>query len=109
MAIQINRILDEVRLLGCSDLHFTTGIAPVVRLNGTLRTMRSQYPEMDEEEILSIVNQMTTEAQARSVAAHKDTDFIHNKKWLPSPCKYLLSAWLYCYRNTFAPKRYSNT
>jgi len=75
MAIQINRILDEVRLLGCSDLHFTTGIAPVVRLNGTLRTMRSQYPEMDEEEILSIVNQMTTEAQARSVAAHKDTDF----------------------------------
>ena len=49
MSIEINRILDEVRLLGCSDLHFTNGIAPVVRLNGTLRTMRSQYPEMDEE------------------------------------------------------------
>lgn len=75
MAIEINRILDEVRLLGCSDLHFTNGIAPVVRLNGTLRTMRSQYPEMDEEEILNIVNQMTNEPQARSVAAHKDTDF----------------------------------
>ena len=75
MAIQINRILDEVRLLGCSDLHFTAGIAPVVRLNGQLRTMRTQYPEMDEEEILNIVNQMTNEAQAKSVAAHKDTDF----------------------------------
>ena len=75
MAIEINRILDEVRLLGCSDLHFTNGIAPVVRLNGTLRTMRSQYPEMDEEEILNIVNQMTNEAQARSVASHHDTDF----------------------------------
>lgn len=75
MAIEINRILDEVRLLGCSDLHFTSGIAPVVRLNGTLRTMRSQYPEMDEEEILSIVNQMTNEAQARSIAQHRDTDF----------------------------------
>ncbi len=75
MAIQINRILDEVRLLGCSDLHFTTGIAPVVRLNGQLRTMRTQYPEMDEEEILNIVNQMTNEAQAKSVASHKDTDF----------------------------------
>ena len=48
--INIHRILDEVRLLGCSDLHFTNAIAPVVRLNGTLRTMRSQYPEMDEEE-----------------------------------------------------------
>ena len=75
MAIQINRILDEVRLLGCSDLHFTAGIAPVVRLNGQLRTMRTQYPEMDEEEILNIVNQMTNEAQAKSVASHKDTDF----------------------------------
>lgn len=30
--IEIHRILDEVRLLGCSDLHFTDRIAPVVRL-----------------------------------------------------------------------------
>jgi len=75
MAIEINRILDEVRLLGCSDLHFTNGIAPVVRLNGMLRTMRSQYPEMDEEEILNIVNQMTNDAQQTSVNNHHDTDF----------------------------------
>ncbi|MCR5599286.1 MAG: type IV pilus twitching motility protein PilT [Ruminococcus sp.] len=75
MAIEIHRILDEVRLLGCSDLHFTDRIAPVVRLNGTLRTMRSQYPEMDEEEILNIVHQMTNDAQQTSVNNHKDTDF----------------------------------
>jgi twitching motility protein PilT len=75
MAIEINRILDEVRLLGCSDLHFTDRIAPVVRLNGTLRTMRSQYPEMDEEEILNIVHQMTNDAQQTSVNNHHDTDF----------------------------------
>jgi twitching motility protein PilT len=73
--IEINRILDEVRLLGCSDLHFTDRIAPVVRLNGTLRTMRSQYPEMDEEEILNIVHQMTNDAQQTSVNNHHDTDF----------------------------------
>ncbi|MBR6394521.1 MAG: type IV pilus twitching motility protein PilT [Ruminococcus sp.] len=73
--IEINRILDEVRLLGCSDLHFTDRIAPVVRLNGTLRTMRSQYPEMDEEEILDIIHQMTNDAQQTSVNQHKDTDF----------------------------------
>ncbi len=75
MAIEINRILDEVRLLGCSDLHFTYGIAPVVRLNGSLRTMRSQYPEMDEEEILSIVSQMTNDTQQTQVNRHIDTDF----------------------------------
>jgi len=73
--IEINRILDEVRLLGCSDLHFTYGIAPVVRLNGALRTMRSQYPEMDEEEILDIVHQMTNDVQQTSVNKHIDTDF----------------------------------
>ena len=39
MAILINKILDEVRVLGCSDLHFTNGINPVVRLNGQLRKM----------------------------------------------------------------------
>lgn len=73
--IDIHRILDEVRLLGCSDLHFTDRIAPVVRLNGMLRTMRSQYPEMDEEEILDIVQQMTNDAQQTSVNNHHDTDF----------------------------------
>ena len=78
--INIHRILDEVRLLGCSDLHFTNAIAPVVRLNGTLRTMRSQYPEMDEEEILDIINQMTNDAQQTSVNQHHDTDFSFQTK-----------------------------
>ena len=78
--INIHKILDEVRLLGCSDLHFTNAIAPVVRLNGTLRTMRSQYPEMDEEEILDIVNQMTNEAQQTSINNHHDTDFSFQTK-----------------------------
>ena len=78
--INIHRILDEVRLLGCSDLHFTNAIAPVVRLNGTLRTMRSQYPEMDEEEILDIVNQMTNEAQQTQINNHIDTDFSFQTK-----------------------------
>ena len=78
--INIHRILDEVRLLGCSDLHFTNAIAPVVRLNGTLRTMRSQYPEMDEEEILDIINQMTNEAQQTQINNHIDTDFSFQTK-----------------------------
>ena len=50
MNIEINRILNEARAIGCSDLHFTYGINPIVRLNGALRKM-TKYPEMDEEEI----------------------------------------------------------
>ena len=47
MAIEINRILNEARAIGCSDLHFTYGIHPIVRLNGALRKM-TRYEEMDE-------------------------------------------------------------
>ncbi len=72
--ININRILDEARVLGCSDLHFTYGITPIVRLNGALRKM-SKYPEMDEEETLAIVDQMTNDSQRASVRQHIDTDF----------------------------------
>lgn len=74
MNIEINRILNEARVIGCSDLHFTYGITPIVRLNGSLRKM-SKYPEMDEETIMDIANQMTNESQMASIRMHKDTDF----------------------------------
>lgn len=38
MAIDINKILDEARALGCSDLHFTVGIPPIVRQGGNLKS-----------------------------------------------------------------------
>ena len=75
----INLMLDQVRTLGCSDLHFTTKITPVVRLNGALRKL-SGYPEMTEEMILDIVDQMTTEKQRESVRKHIDTDFSYTTK-----------------------------
>ncbi len=74
MRIEINRILNEARVIGCSDLHFTYGIPPIVRLNGALRKM-SKYEEMDEETIMDIANQMTNEMQMNSIRMHKDTDF----------------------------------
>ncbi|MDE7094515.1 MAG: type IV pilus twitching motility protein PilT [Oscillospiraceae bacterium] len=67
-------MLNEARAIGCSDLHFTFGINPIVRLNGALRKM-TKYPELDEEEVMSIVNQMTNDWQMASVRQHKDTDF----------------------------------
>ncbi len=74
MSIEINRILNEARVIGCSDLHFTYGIPPIVRLNGALRKM-SKYAELDEETIMDIANQMTNEMQMSSIRMHKDTDF----------------------------------
>ena len=45
--MDINRILDEARNLGCSDLHFTAGLPPVVRLHGSIRKL-SGYPDCTE-------------------------------------------------------------
>ena len=41
--LNIDKILDEARVLGCSDVHFTANIAPIVRLHGSLRKL-SSYP-----------------------------------------------------------------
>ena len=72
--IVVNDILNAVRSLGCSDLHFTYGICPVVRLHGQLRKM-SSYPEMTDEMIAEIVEQMTNEMQRANVRKRIDTDF----------------------------------
>ncbi|MBQ8827005.1 MAG: hypothetical protein IJ007_07925, partial [Oscillospiraceae bacterium] len=54
--ISIDKILDEARVLGCSDVHFTVKISPVVRLHGSLRKL-SSYPEMSEAGVMKIVEQ----------------------------------------------------
>ncbi|MGN0607559.1 MAG: type IV pilus twitching motility protein PilT [Oscillospiraceae bacterium] len=77
--INIDRMLDEVRVLGCSDLHFTVDIAPVVRLHGALRKL-SAYSLMTEEQIVDIAEQMVPEELKKNVYAHKDTDFSYTTK-----------------------------
>lgn len=72
--ININKILDEARALGCSDLHFTTEIPPIVRLHGSLKQM-SGYPVLTNDVIMDVMKQMTNDAQKASIAQNIDTDF----------------------------------
>ena len=72
--ISIDKILDEARVLGCSDVHFTTKISPVVRLHGSLRKL-SSYPEMTEAGIMKIVEQMTSGRNLENIKNKVDTDF----------------------------------
>lgn len=72
--LNINAVLDQVRKMGCSDLHFTVGVPPIVRLDGQLRRMGS-IGDMDNEQIVEIMNQMVNDNQRKSVLAHRDTDF----------------------------------
>ena len=79
VVININKILDEARVLGCSDVHFTTKIAPVVRLHDSLRRLAS-YPEMTEAAIMKIVEQMTNGRQLENIKNKVDTDFSYVTK-----------------------------
>ncbi|MGN0587265.1 MAG: type IV pili twitching motility protein PilT, partial [Oscillospiraceae bacterium] len=72
--ISIDKILDEARVLGCSDVHFTADITPVVRLHGSLRKL-SSYPEMTEAGIMKIVEQMTSGRNLENIKNKVDTDF----------------------------------
>jgi twitching motility protein PilT len=77
--LSIDKILDEARVLGCSDVHFTTKIAPIVRLNGSLRKL-SSYPDMTEGAIMKIVEQMTGGRNLENIKNKVDTDFSYVTK-----------------------------
>lgn len=72
--MDINRILDEARDLGCSDLHFTAGLPPIVRLHGSLRKL-SGYPDCTEPIIVNIINQITSIKHKNQISKGLDTDF----------------------------------
>ena len=72
--IDINKMLDEARVLGCSDLHFTVGIPPIVRQNGELRKLGT-YTELTEYDILSVCEVITNDRQKKSIKEQNDTDF----------------------------------
>ena len=79
VVINIDKILDEARVLGCSDVHFTTKISPIVRLHGTLRKL-SSYPEMTDGAIMKIVEQMTGGRNIENIKNRIDTDFSYVTK-----------------------------
>ena len=72
--MDINRILDEARDLGCSDLHFTAGLPPVVRLHGAIRKL-SGYPDCTEPLIVNVINQITSIKHKSQISKGLDTDF----------------------------------
>lgn len=74
--LDVNEILDEARLVKASDLHFTVGLPPIVRLNGDIKKF-SKYPDMTEPLIVGIINQITTVKQKQAIQQGHDVDFAY--------------------------------
>lgn len=72
--IDINQILDEARALGCSDLHFTAGLPPIVRLHGSIKKL-SGYPDCTEPIIVGVINQITSIKHKQIIQKGQDADF----------------------------------
>ena len=74
MSIDVNEILDEARMIKASDVHFTVGLPPIVRVNGDIKKF-AKYPDMTEPLIVSIINQITTVKHKQTIQQGNDADF----------------------------------
>lgn len=72
--ILINDILDEARELEASDVHFTAGLPPMVRLHGSISKL-SGYPDCTEPIIVNVINQITSKKHKQIIAGGEDADF----------------------------------
>ena len=72
--VYINDILDESREMGCSDLHFTAGLPPMVRLHGSIMKLPG-YPDCTEPIIVNVINQITTLKHKQIIQRGEDADF----------------------------------
>jgi len=72
--VMINNILEEARELGASDLHFTAGLPPMIRLHGRIAKLPG-YPDSTEPIIVSVINQITTLKHKQIIQRGEDADF----------------------------------
>lgn len=72
--ISIDKLLDEARKLGSSDLHLTVGLPPIVRLCGSLRKL-SLYDDLHNQDIIDLVQQIVSQKNFDKINSLEDTDF----------------------------------
>lgn len=72
--IEINAILDEAREAGASDVHFTAGLPPMMRLHGSIAKMTG-YPDSTEPNIVSVINKITSVKHKQVIQRGEDADF----------------------------------
>ncbi|QOJ01607.1 MAG: type IV pilus twitching motility protein PilT [Phycisphaeraceae bacterium] len=71
--MQIDRLLDTVVKLGCSDLHLTVGRPPTIRLHGHLRNLQTKTLESDD--MVSLMKAVTPERNQQELQEEGGTDF----------------------------------
>jgi twitching motility protein PilT len=73
----LDRLLVQMRDLGASDLHLSTGSAPFVRLGGGLKVLTG-YAPLSAEALLDQILQITPGPNRAEFETRQDTDFAYS-------------------------------
>ncbi|MEM9194886.1 MAG: type IV pilus twitching motility protein PilT [Myxococcota bacterium] len=72
----INRYLREMVRLGASDLHLSSTVEPMIRLDGEMRALEGRGP-MQPEELQTMLMEIAPERNVTEFEETWDTDFAH--------------------------------
>src|ERR1700694_5977785 len=79
--ISLSELLHRLSELGGSDLHITTGIAPLVRVHGEMRALDG-YPPLNSSETKQLAYSVLTDAQKHRFEENLELDFSFGLKGL---------------------------
>src|SRR4051795_4024253 len=71
--MNINELLAFSVKNNSSDLHLSSGLPPLIRVDGDLR--RINMPPLDHKEVIRIIYDVMNDKQRKDYEAHLETDF----------------------------------
>lgn len=93
--IYINDLLIEVLEKGASDLHLTVGVPPIVRINGSLGSLK--YPKLSATDTQEIIYSILTQEQREQVERKREFDMSYS---VPGHSRFRVN--VYFQRNSLA-------
>ena len=75
---RIDAFLQLGREQGCSDIHFTVGLPPLIRLDGDLVPLK--YRELTEDESLALIQEILDDEQKQAFKARGAIDFSYDSE-----------------------------
>ena len=72
-----NRYLRQMVAMGASDLHLSSDVPPMVRVDGSMQVLDSSAQPLNSEQLEKILMEITPEKNREEFEAVNDTDYAH--------------------------------
>lgn len=74
----INRYLRLMKAMDASDLHLSTGVAPMARVHGSMQDLEEGAPALEAEALREMLLEIAPEKNREEFAETSDSDFAHS-------------------------------